>query len=45
MITVTVCIDDTWACCETDSWYSPDVFDDLTSQAAATVLATVKAAS
>ena len=45
MITVTVCIDDTWACCETDSVYSPDVLDDLTSQAAATVLATVKAAT
>ena len=45
MITVTVCIDDTWACCETDSGYRPDVLDDLTSQAAATVLATVKAAS
>ena len=43
MITVTVCIDDTWACCETDSGYIPDVLDDLTSQAAATVLATVKA--
>ena len=43
MITVTVCIDDTWACCETDSGYSPDVLDDLTSQAADTVLATVKA--
>ena len=45
MITVTVCIDDTWACCETDSGYSPDVLDDLTSQAAATVLATVKAST
>lgn len=45
MITVTVCIDGTWACCETDSGYSPDVLDDLTSQAASTVLATVKAAS
>ena len=43
MITVTVCIDQTWACCETDIGYSPDVLDDLTSQAAATVLATVKA--
>ena len=42
-ITVTVCIDQTWACCETDSGYSPDVLDDLTCQAAATVLATVKA--
>lgn len=45
MISVTVCINDTWATCQTDSGYSPDVLDDLTSQAAATVLATVKAAS
>ena len=45
MVTVTMCIDDTWACCETDSGYSPDVLDDLSTQAAATVLATVKAAS
>ena len=43
MISVTVCINDTWATCQTDSGYSPDVLDDLTSQAAATVLATVKA--
>jgi len=45
MITVTVCIDDTWACCETDSGYSPDVLDDLSTQAVATALAAVKAAS
>ncbi len=43
MITVTVCIDQTWASCETDANYSPDVLDDLSTQAAATVLATVKA--
>ena len=45
MISVTVCINDTWATCQTDSGYSPDVLDDLTSQAAATALAAVKAAS
>lgn len=45
MITVTVCIKETWASCETDANYSPDVLDDLTTQAASTVLATVKAAS
>ena len=43
MISVTVCINDTWATCQTDSGYSPDVLDDLTSQAAATALAAVKA--
>ena len=43
MITVTVCIDQTWASCETDANYSPDLLDDLTTQAASTVLATVKA--
>lgn len=43
MITVTVCIKETWATCETDSGYSPDLLNDLSTQAAATVLATVKA--
>ena len=44
-ISVTVCIDQTWATCETDANYSPDLLDDLTSQAAATAVATVKASS
>ena len=44
-ISVTVCIDDTWATCETDSGYSPDVLDDLCTQAAATVLTAVNASS
>ena len=43
MISVTVCIDQTWATCETDATYSPDLLDDLTTQAAATTLAAVKA--
>ena len=42
-ISVTVCIDQTWATCETDIGYNPDVLDDLTTQAVATVLADVKA--
>ena len=42
-ISVTVCIDQTWASCETDANYSPDLLDDLTSQAAATAVAAVKA--
>lgn len=44
-ITVTVCIDDTWAACETDIGYNPDVLDDLSTQAVATVLAAVKAST
>lgn len=43
MISVTVCLGDTWATCETDANYSPDLLDDLTTHAASTVLATVKA--
>ena len=44
-ISVTVCIDDTWTTCETDSGYSPDLLDDLSTQAVATVLAAVKAST
>ena len=43
MISVTVCIDQTWATAETDAHYSPDVLDDLSTQAVATTLAAVKA--
>jgi hypothetical protein len=45
MISVTVCINQTWATCETDAHYSPDLLDDLTTQAATTVLATIAKAS
>ena len=46
MITVTVSHNDTACTVEAEGLnYSPDVLDDLTSQAAATVLATVKAAT
>ena len=41
MIRVTVATDDTWITCETDAAYSPDLLDDLTTEAAATLMATV----
>ena len=41
MISVTVATDDTWITCETDAAYSPDLLDDLTTEAAATLMATV----
>lgn len=42
-ISVTVAIGDVWASCESDASYSPDVLDDLSTQAAATAVAAVKA--
>ena len=42
-ISVTVCIDQTWATCETDIGYNPDVLDDLSTQAAAAAVAAAKA--
>jgi len=42
-ISVTVAIGDVWASCETDASYSPDILDDLSTQAAATAIAAAKA--
>lgn len=42
-ISVTVTIGDVWASCESDANYSPDILDDLTTQAAATAVAAAKA--
>ena len=42
-ISVTVAIGEIWASCESDVSYSPDVLDDLTTQAAATAVAAAKA--
>lgn len=42
-ISVTVTIGDVWASCESDANYSPDILDDLTTQAAATAIAAAKA--
>ena len=42
-ISVTVAIGDVWASCESDANYSPDILDDLTTQAAATAVAAAKA--
>jgi hypothetical protein len=43
-ISVTVAIGEVWASCEIDLDYSPDLLDDLTTQAAATAVAAAKAA-
>ena len=41
MISVTVATDDTWVTCETDSGYSPDVLDDLSTHATVALMAAV----
>jgi len=43
MISVTVATDDTWITCETDAAYSPDLLDDISTHAATTLLATLRA--
>lgn len=42
-ISVTVAIGDVWASCEIDLDYSPDLLDDLSTQAAAAAVAAAKA--
>lgn len=45
MISVTIAIGEAAVTCETDAAYSPDLLDDISTHAGATLTATIRAAT